>query len=1105
MCGKGRGVPLAPPTEHLHMRFLLPFFLLAVPALGTAQVVINEFDVENPGIDPAEFIELVGPANFVLDGHCIVLYNGLNDLSYRTIALDGYALDAEGFFVVGGPEIAAADVVIPGGNFLQPGTDAIALFAMPAAAFPNGTALLNEDLLDAVVYGTNSPLDAALLNTLTPGAVQVNESAGGLPNFHACARIPNGGPPFATGSFVQQAPTPGYSNVLMCDGGALAPANPSLETVCTDATLVQVDFIHTTSVPGALRTLVLVDAQTGLIVATDGDLAVNVAGLGDVLFEGWAVSHENPLDAATVQPGQPFSGISGTGCVSVSYNAVSFLGVTCEAPACDGGVLTDAAGTPEINGCLGFENAVIPFGYTSEAVEATYRFVVADVAGSIVAVSEVPYFDFNTLGATGTWHVWGVSALGGFVESTLLPGEPVVDIAGVECDSLSSTFLEVNILDCPSGSFCTEIFISEYLEGNSNNKAIELYNPTALPVDLAQYTVETWNNGATSPTNSQALSGTLMPGEVFVLVNSQAVPYLLQMSDITSQATWFNGNDVIRLLHGDVVVDQMGEIGPDPGDSFSVSGGEGAMSENTLVRKANVNTGTDDWAIGTNQWDVYPPDTFDFIGWHTASCDGFPSMQIGFAAPELFVSEGSGVSVAVQVAFPLQDAEIHVEVLGGDATLGVDFPSVFPLSLAFPTGLLNDQVFTFAPVDDEEAELQEDVVLGLTVVSGDVVLAISEVTVHILPSDLMYPVYDIADVRTVHPVTGITDSLNVACELRGIVHGWNDYPSAFQFTLIDATGGINVFSPVSDFGYTEVNAGDSVRIRGVISQFAGLTQIIADTLLFEGSGFSTQEPAFTQVLNESTESQVVYLKCVELVNPSQWTNQPPSFDVDITTGSNQYRMRIDANTDLFGLPAPMGVFGVTGIADQRDFDQPYFSGYRISPRGSDDLTEPVQAAFVVESPWNSGDGPIPLDNLSTGAGNYFWSFGNGANSQEETPNYTYPAAGTFTLTLTASSTDGNCSDQAVTTVTVLVTSVEERDFEFRSGPNPVSDTWSYVSEVPVQAFELFDAVGRSVLRQVPAGEPVAGTLDFSALPAGLYAVRVETAAGLGTVRVVVER
>ena len=1087
------------------MRIFLPLLALLLPAAGTAQVVINEFDVENPGLDPAEFIELYGPAGYALDGMCIVLYNGLNDLSYRTFALDGYALDAAGYFVVGGPQVAAAGLVVPEGNFLQPGTDAIALYATPASAYPVGSPLLSEDLLDAVVYGTNSPLDAILLNILTPGAVQVNESAGGLPNFHANARIPNGGAAFATETFVQQAPTPGMSNVLMCDGGEIESANPNLETVCTDATLVQLDFIHTTTVPGAFSTLVVVDAATDAIVATYAAMTANVAGLGDGMFEAWAVSHENPLDPASLVPGAPLSGISGTGCVSLSYTSVQFLGVTCEAPACDGGVLTDAAGTPEINGCLGFENAVIPFGYTSEAVEAEYRFVVASPAGAIVAVTDAPFFDFNTLGTTGTWHVWGVSALGGFVEASLLPGAAVVDIAGVECDSLSSTFLEVNISDCPSGSFCTEIFISEYLEGNSNNKALELYNPTAVAVDLSEYTVETWNNGATAPTNVQELSGMLMPGEVFVLANSQADPYLLQISDITSQATWYNGNDVIRLLHGDVVVDQMGEIGPDPGDSFQVAGGEGAMSENTLVRKANVNTGTDDWSVGTNQWDVYPPDTFDFIGWHTASCDGFPPMQIGFAAPELFVSEGAGVTVAVQVAFPLADAQVHVEVIGGDASWGADYPPVFPIELNFPTGLLNDQSFVFAAIDDEEAELQEDVVLGIQVVSGDVVIAIGEVTVHILPSDLMYPVYDIAQVRSVHPATGISDSLNVACELRGIVHGWNDYPAAFQFTLIDATGGINVFSPVSDFGYTDVVAGDSVRIRGVIGQFAGLTQIIADTLIFEGAGFATQEPAFTQVLDESTESKVVYLKCVELVNPAQWTNQPPSFDVDITTGMNQYRMRIDANTDLFGLPAPVGVFGVTGIADQRDFDQPYFAGYRISPRNSDDLTEPVRAAFTVESPWNSADGPIPLENLSTGAGSFFWSFGNGANSQLETPDYTYPTSGTFTITLTASSTDGNCSDQAVTTVDVVVTGVEELDLDFGLSPNPASDRLAFTCAVPVTGLELCDATGRSVAECAFPSGIASGTIDVSFLPAGLYTVRYTTASGTGAARVLVGR
>jgi hypothetical protein len=84
--------------------------------------------------------------------------------------------------------VAAAGLVVPEGNFLQPGTDAIALYATPASAYPVGSPLLSEDLLDAVVYGTNSPLDAILLNILTPGAVQVNESAGGLPNFHANVR-----------------------------------------------------------------------------------------------------------------------------------------------------------------------------------------------------------------------------------------------------------------------------------------------------------------------------------------------------------------------------------------------------------------------------------------------------------------------------------------------------------------------------------------------------------------------------------------------------------------------------------------------------------------------------------------------------------------------------------------------------------------------------------------------------------------------------------------------------------------------------------------------------------------------------------------------------
>jgi len=463
--------------------------------------------------------------------------------------------------------------------------------------------------------------------------------------------------------------------------------------------------------------------------------------------------------------------------------------------------------------------------------------------------------------------------------------------------------------------------------------------------------------------------------------------------------------------------------------------------------------------------------------------------------------------VVVQVGYPLQQAVVEINVIGGDAVYGEDYPGFYPLDHTFEAGLLNDWFYTFAPVNDEDPEPQEDVVLQLTVVQDDVVVLIDELTIHILPSDLTYPVYDIVQVRSNDP-TGVADSLDVSCELRGIVHGWNDYPSAFQFTLIDGTGGINVFSPVSNFGYTEVVPGDSVRIRGYIDQYAGLTQIIADTLIFEGSGFTTEEPYLVNELDEDTESEIVRLKCVELVNPAQWTNTPPSFDVDITTGANTYKMRIDANTDLFSMPAPMGYFSVTGIADQRDFEAPYFSGYRISPRNQFDLSESLILDFEVVSPWSLGDGPIDLNNLSSGGSSYFWTFGNGDNSQDFEPVYSYPEEGIYTITLSGSSPDGNCSAQVSNIVSILVVGVEDvqASLESKLWPNPVARGSNVnLNASGARTWTVFSSTGV----QVAQGQaPASGTfmLPVGELPQGMYviALGVPGVEGVNYVKLVVQ-
>ena len=64
----------------------------------------------------------------------------------------------------------------------------------------------------------------------------------------------------------------------------------------------------------------------------------------------------------------------------------------------------------------------------------------------------------------------------------------------------------------------TELFFSEYIEGSSNNKALEIYNGTGAPIDLAAggYQVQMYYNGATTAGLTITLTGTVAAGDVYV-------------------------------------------------------------------------------------------------------------------------------------------------------------------------------------------------------------------------------------------------------------------------------------------------------------------------------------------------------------------------------------------------------------------------------------------------------------------------------------------------------------------------------------------------------------------------------------------------------------
>lgn len=148
-----------------------------------------------------------------------------------------------------------------------------------------------------------------------------------------------------------------------------------------------------------------------------------------------------------------------------------------------------------------------------------------------------------------------------------------------------------------SGQVQAQLLISEYLEGSSNNKAVELSNLGATPVDLSQYRLALYANGkplTDAPTNSLALQGTLAPGASLVLANPSANAEILAKANQTSGNLVFNGDDALVLYRGSEIVDSFGQVGGDPGTAW-VSGSVSTL-DMTLRRKATVTTGRTDAA-----------------------------------------------------------------------------------------------------------------------------------------------------------------------------------------------------------------------------------------------------------------------------------------------------------------------------------------------------------------------------------------------------------------------------------------------------------------------------------------------------------------------------
>ena len=183
-------------------------------------------------------------------------------------------------------------------------------------------------------------------------------------------------------------------------------------------------------------------------------------------------------------------------------------------------------------------------------------------------------------------------------------------LAKDQANNLSAQSTAVTATTTDGSNNAVDLFFSEYVEGNSFNKAIEIANITGNTADLTPYSVARQSGGNWE--TALNLTGSIAPNDVYVIINSDAnIQKLIDEADLgianTTPMT-FNGDDRVGLFKDGVLVDIIGDL--DGTDNFAA---------NITLRRSNDITGPNIVYSEQGEWIAFDQNTVDDIGSHNGS------------------------------------------------------------------------------------------------------------------------------------------------------------------------------------------------------------------------------------------------------------------------------------------------------------------------------------------------------------------------------------------------------------------------------------------------------------------------------------------------------
>lgn len=257
------------------------------------------------------------------------------------------------------------------------------------------------------------------------------------------------------------------------------------------------------------------------------------------------------------------------------------------------------------SGCSGPSNSAPQFTSTpvTEGVQNSsysYSITVSDADGDITSISGVnlPSWLSITDHGNNTATLSGTPASTGTFDITIEANDGSV--------TTSQTFQITITASGNGGGTAGDLFFSEYIEGSSYNKGLEIANFTGSVVSLSNYSIKKQTNGAGDWGSEQLLSGSLADGDVYVIVNSNSDGNMTSVADLVTGAgiVTFNGNDAIALFKNGVLIDVIGQFNNTSTFAQDV----------TLVRNAEVSNPNTTYTI--SEWSSYPSNTFTYLGLH---------------------------------------------------------------------------------------------------------------------------------------------------------------------------------------------------------------------------------------------------------------------------------------------------------------------------------------------------------------------------------------------------------------------------------------------------------------------------------------------------------